>query len=114
LLNSLRKNAKGICLMLLCAICLCMGQLLLKFAADDFNLVYAFAGLAICGLGAVMMVLAYRHGDLTVLQPINSTSLIFALFAAAIVLHEPIGVVQIIGVCSIIAGVFLIGGSDNK
>lgn len=113
MIESLRKNAKGICLMLFCSICLCLGQLSWKLM-QEFNIIYLLVGFAFCGLGAIFMILAYRFGELSVLQPINSASFIFSLILAALVLHEVITVWQIIGVIVIICGIILIGGSDKK
>jgi undecaprenyl phosphate-alpha-L-ara4N flippase subunit ArnE len=70
---------------------------------------YLFSGFAIFGLGAALMIFAYRYGELSVLQPLNSMSYVYSLFLGSIVFHENITISKIIGVVAIIAGVLLLG-----
>jgi undecaprenyl phosphate-alpha-L-ara4N flippase subunit ArnE len=55
------------------------------------------------------MILAYRYGELSVLQPINSMSYVYSLFLGYAVFHEVITVFKIIGVVAIVLGVILLG-----
>jgi undecaprenyl phosphate-alpha-L-ara4N flippase subunit ArnE len=116
MLNSLKKNAKGIALMTLCAICLAGGQLIWKLMpqAGNSRLLYLLGGFIIYGCGALSMLLAYRFGELSVLQPMNSLSYVFALIFGASVLGENIGVLKIMGVAIIIVGVVFIGGGSES
>jgi undecaprenyl phosphate-alpha-L-ara4N flippase subunit ArnE len=103
-----KKFIKGIFLMLLCSFCLCLGQLIWKLM-PGFNWVYLASGFAVFVLGALLMILAYRYGELSVLQPINSMSYVYSLFLGHIVFHEDITVFKTIGVIIIISGVLLLG-----
>ena len=126
MLESLKKNGKGIILMLISALSLSVGQLLWKFAnvsalVAEINgfgsLVKIFLALLpgsiIYGLGALVMTIALGYGELSILQPINSMSYVFALILSAIFLTEHISWVTIIGIFVIIAGVVTIGGSSK-
>ena len=113
MLESLKRNSKGISLMLVCSVCLASGQLLWKLF-HTHGIIMLLAGFAVYAVGALAMITAYRYGELSVLQPVNSTSYIFSLLLAALVLREPIGALKIIGVASIICGVIFIGGGSER
>jgi undecaprenyl phosphate-alpha-L-ara4N flippase subunit ArnE len=76
------------------------------------NWLYLVSGFAVFCLGAVLMILSYRNGELSVLQPINSMSYVYSLFLGYVVFHEVITVSSIIGVAVIISGVILLGHSS--
>jgi undecaprenyl phosphate-alpha-L-ara4N flippase subunit ArnE len=103
-----QKTIKGILLMLLCSFCLCLGQLVWKLM-PGFNWLYLLSGFAIFGLGAVLMIISYRYGELSVLQPINSMTYVYSLFLGYFVFYEEITVFKIAGVVAIMTGVILLG-----
>ena len=113
--NSFQKNKKGIALMLFSSLCVCLGQLFWKLAAagDSTNIVYLLCGFVLYGVGAVIMILAYRYGSLSVLQPMLAANYIFAPIIAKIVLDEAISLTRIFGILVIIVGILLIGGGDD-
>jgi undecaprenyl phosphate-alpha-L-ara4N flippase subunit ArnE len=78
-----------------------------------FSWLYLLSGFAVFGIGAVLMILSYRHGELSVLQPINSVSYVFSLFLGYFIFHEIITFAKIIGVVIIISGVVLLGRGTN-
>ena len=106
------QKQTGILLMLLCAACICLGQLVWKLM-PGYNLIYLLSGFAIYAFGALSMVFAYRYGELSVLQPINSISYVFSSILAFFILQENIPLVNIAGILLIITGVFVIGRSSS-
>ena len=108
----LRKKYIGILLMLLCAVCLCLGQLIWK-VMPGYNFPNVILGFIIYAIGALFMILAYRYGELSALQPINSMSYVFSTILAIIVLGEKILPVQFMGIILIICGVVIIGASTH-
>jgi undecaprenyl phosphate-alpha-L-ara4N flippase subunit ArnE len=98
----------AILLMLLCAACLCLGQLIWKLM-PGYNLIYLLGGFAIYASGALSMILAYRYGELSVLQPINSMSYVFSTIITVFILHEKLPLVNIAGIALIVSGVIVIG-----
>jgi len=94
--------------MILCAACICLGQLLWKLM-PGYNMVFLLGGFAIYGLGSLLMILAYRHGELSVLQPMNSMSYVFSTILAILILHESVVFINIVGIFLIIGGVITIG-----
>ncbi len=127
MIESLKKNKKGILLMLVSALSLAVGQLLWKFAdlSDIGTKIQSFSGIVslvlaiapgfiVYAIGALVMTIALGSGELSVLQPVNSMSYVFALILSAIFLpQEKITVLMVIGVFVIMAGVVMIGGGSK-
>ena len=111
--ESFRKNRKGIVLMLFSSMCVCLGQLLWKLSTEG-NLFFMFAGFVLYGLGALIMIIAYRYGKLSVLQPMLSMNYVLSICLGTIILNENISVLKVLGIIVIICGVILIGGGDEE
>lgn len=113
MIESIRMNKKGILLMLVSSICVCIGQLLWKLSAEK-GIIVMLAGFAFYGVGALVMIMAYRFGKLSVLQPMLSLNYVLSIILAAVVLKESITLTKCIGVLVIISGVILIAGGDRE
>ena len=85
MIESFQKNKKGILLMLISSICVCVGQLLWKISAEK-GFPIMLAGFCFYGLGALIMIIAYKYGKLSVLQPMLSLNYVLSIILAAIVL----------------------------
>lgn len=112
MLQSFKKNKIGIGLMLLSALFACLGQMFWKLSATK-GIWFLLIGFVFYAVGALIMLIAYRHGSLSVLQPMLSVNYIITLILAHFVLHETITPARIIGIAVIMVGVFLIGGGDE-
>lgn len=113
MIESFKANQKGILLMLMSSICVCIGQLLWKLSAEQGILVMLI-GFCFYGVGALIMLAAYRFGSLSVLQPMLSLNYVLSIILAALILKENITILKCIGVLVIIGGVVLIAGGDEK
>ena len=126
MLDSLKRNWKGMVLMLISALTLSIGSFLWKLAdlGDAAAAAPSIAGLwgiflkilpgfIVYVIGAAVMTVALGYGELSVLQPLNCMSYVFALIISAIFLTEPITPVMLLGIAVIITGVILIGGSSK-
>ena len=111
--ESFRKNRKGIVLMLFSSICVCLGQLLWKLSTEG-NLLLMFTGFVLYGLGAFIMIIAYRYGKLSVLQPMLSMNYVLSICLGVMILNESVTILKVIGIIVIICGVILIGGGDEE
>ncbi len=113
MLESLKRNRKGILIMLCSSLFACIGQLLWKLGA-----VYGFGliilGFGFYGVGALLMLFAYRFGSVSVLQPVMSMNYVLSVVLGAIVLKESVTILKVIGVLVIMIGVHLIGGGEEK
>jgi undecaprenyl phosphate-alpha-L-ara4N flippase subunit ArnE len=98
--------------MILSSIYVCIGQLFWKLSVGGLWL-YVFIGFCLYGLGALLMIAAYKFGSLSVLQPILSLNYIFAVFLGYLVLGESLTMRKCIGILIITASVIVIGSSKE-
>ena len=109
---SARRVSPGVPIMLLSAVCACVGQLLWKLSAERGPWVL-LAGFALYGLGALLMLVAYRYGKLSVLQPMLATNYALSALLAVFCLGETLTLLRVLGIAVVTLGVVLIGGSDR-
>jgi len=99
-------------------------QVLLKFGTIHLKLHPTFAGLltdfpliggmALYGIGAALMVIALRHGELSVLYPLISLSYVWVAVLSVVVFGEMMNIYKITGICAIMAGVAVLGSGAHK
>ncbi len=94
--ESFEKNKKGIVLMLTAAV------------------LFLICGFALYGVGAVIMLLAYRYGSVSVLQPMMSANYVLSAILGFLVLQEKISALKVVGIIIITSGVILIAGGDAE
>ncbi len=82
------------------------GHVTALLLATDFPLIF---GLALYGIGAALMVLALRHGELSVLYPLISLSYVWVAILSVTVFGEAMNPYKIGGVCVIMLGVGVLG-----
>lgn len=105
-----------IALVLITAFLAAVGQLLFKWGAASISSDFwswllnwpLIAGLALHGVGFVLLVVALKHGNLSILYPFLATSYIWVSLLSVRFLGEPFSTVQWIGVAFIIGGISLI------
>lgn len=114
-----KKNMKlAMFLILSAALMSSLGQLAWKFGADASSNVTAILlygiGFIAAGLGMVILMIAFRFGDVSILQPMMSIGFAMSIFFGAIFLNEPITLAKVIGTLFIIAGSALLGFEGGK
>ena len=109
---SIERNKKGILLMIASSLCVCIGQLFWKLAASQ-SIIVLLLGFCFYGVGALVMIYAYRFGKLSVLQPMLSMNYALSIILGAATLNEKITALKLIGVAVITCGVILIAGGDD-
>lgn len=95
----------SVILMIVCAVCLCAGQLIWKLYDNAFALI---CGFAIYGFGALSMLCAYRLGRVSMLQPINSVSYIISAVVGALLFNETITWQKTVGIILVLIGVIIL------
>ena len=76
---------------------------------------YLIGGLLLYGIGAILMIISFRGGEVSVLYPIIATSYIWVSFLSIFFLGEKLNAFRWIGVVTIIAGIVSISyGSREK
>lgn len=66
------------------------------------------AGLALYGIGAVLWLFVLGRVQLSLAYPFVGLGFILTMLAGAIVLHEPVGAVRVVGTLLIVAGCVLV------
>lgn len=113
MIESLQKNKKGILLMLSSSGCACVGQLLWKISANK-GIIFLLLGFCFYAMGALLMIVAYKFGKLSVLQPMLSLNYVLSIILGYLVLNESVTILKCMGVLVIIAGVLMIVGGDEE
>ena len=106
-----KHQAYGILLMLVCVICLCMGQFIWKKYDGIIALV---SGFIVYGIGALAMLVALGFGKLSVLQPINSLSIVLSAILGYFFFEEQLTPLRIIGIVIIMTGVIILTRGSEK
>ena len=70
-------------------------------------------GLVLYGFGSVLMILALRHGELSVLYPLISLSYVWVAILSVVIFHEAMTPLKIAGIATIIGGVATLGRGDR-
>ena len=68
-----------------------------------------FAGYALYALVTAIMILALRHGELSVVWPIISLSYVWVAILSVLIFHETMNPAKVGGIAVIIGGVALMG-----
>ncbi|MEE9138122.1 MAG: EamA family transporter [candidate division NC10 bacterium] len=105
-----------IVLVLITALLAAVGQLFFKWGAGsvssnlwDWVLNWSLiVGLALHGVGFVLLVVALKHGNLSILYPVLATSYVWVALLSVRFLGEPFSTTQWIGTALIIGGISLI------
>lgn len=105
----------GIILMVLSSMCTCTGQLMWKLATNgESKLFYYLLGFILYGLGAIVMIIAFRFGELSILHPMLSVGFVLSIILGAIFVAEKISVGKILGIIFIVIGMIFLGHSAKK
>ena len=113
MIASIKKNLHGIMLMVISALMASFGQMFWKLFHTE-GLWSLVLGFTLYACGALVMIIAYRYGNLSVLQPMLCLSYIFAIFIAVFILHEQMTPMKLSGIAVVVFGVVMIAGGDSS
>lgn len=108
-----KQLIQGIIIMMLSAILTACGQLFWKLSAGHFNLLM-IVGFICYGCGAMLMIVAFSKGEISILHPIMSVGYIISIILAYIVLDEPLSIQKILGIIIIMIGIYIIARGERK
>lgn len=104
-------------------ICTVIGNLLLKVGSGrggvggvwPFNLLnaYTFLGAISFGMAMILYLMVLKRTPLHLAQSIFALQFVLVIFAAHLVLGEPIGTYRWMGIALIAAGLFVVAASPN-
>ncbi|MEM3127227.1 MAG: EamA family transporter [Candidatus Woesearchaeota archaeon] len=109
-------------IVLLCTILTSSAQVSWKYGADKLVieptallLNYSlWLGFLFYGMGALLLIYALKYGELSVLYPVIATSYIWVALSSAFLFAEPLSLVKISGILTIVFGVSLISYGSRK
>jgi len=109
-------------LMVLTTIFTSLAQVFYKFGADRLqpNLISIITnlplitGMALYIIGAVIMIIAFRGGEVSVLYPIIATSYIWVSLLSVYFFNETLNILRWIGIFIIIAGIIFISTGSKQ
>ena len=112
----------AIAIIIACTIFTSIGSILLKKGVDRFSYSMqgfldaypVIIGLAFYFVGFILLTVAFKHGELSVLFPFVSLSFVWVGMSSYFILHEKITLSEVLGVTAIITGVVLIGLSSRR
>lgn len=99
--------------MLLASLLVAMGQFFWKFSYGHSPF-YLIAGFFVYGFGALLMIIAFRYGKLSVVHPVLSMSYVFGVAISYFGLREILAWHQYTGIAVIMMGVSMIAGGDRE
>ncbi|MBU0580501.1 MAG: EamA family transporter [Candidatus Margulisbacteria bacterium] len=113
-----------IMLMIICTIFTSTAQILYKTGANNLKLDFMsiitnwplILGLILYGLGAGLVIIALKEGNVTVLYPIITSSYVWVTIASSYIFHEIISKTRWLGIILIILGILMItlGEKDKE
>jgi drug/metabolite transporter (DMT)-like permease len=84
---------------------------LIRVLVTDYPLII---GLVMYGFGSILMILALRHGELSVLYPVISLSYVWVAILSVLIFHESMNPIKVAGIATIILGVAILGRGASK
>ncbi len=71
-------------------------------------------GLVLYGLSTVLLVLALRHGDLSMVYPVIALTFVWVTILSALMFGESMNAYKLSGIAIIIAGVSILGAGAHR
>lgn len=118
-----RTQKRAMALMVLCTIFTSLGQILWKMGVNqiDFSNIITYfnipflLGFVSYGLGAVLMIIAFRRGELSVLYPIVATSYVWvSLISPRLFPTDFMNAWKWAGVITILVSVSILGWASSR
>jgi multidrug transporter EmrE-like cation transporter len=120
--DAARSRRKAILLVFSCTILGAAAQLLMKVGMSHFAPTVAsiltnvplIAGYVLYGINTLMLVLALREGELSMLYPIIALTYVWVTLLSYMLLNEPENLYKNLGIATIVIGVAVLGRGGKK
>ena len=86
----------------------------LIFSSQILTLWPIVAGFASYGIGAVLMILAFKGGEVTVIYPIVATSYVWVVLMSSLVFGEPLNTLKVLGSLVLVLGIFFVARGSRS
>jgi multidrug transporter EmrE-like cation transporter len=127
LADSASARRRSLALVFCCTVLGAMAQVLMKSGATTVQRpglaavvigivtnIRLFAGYALYGLSTVLLVVALREGELSLLYPVIALTYVWVTVLSFVLFHETINPFKMAGIIIIVAGVTVLGRSNPK
>ncbi len=90
------------------------GDGILDILIGIFSNPVMFAGYALYGLSALLMIAALKYGELSILYPIIAMTYVWVTILSVVMYSESMSLLKLTGLSSIVVGVGILGSSSNS
>jgi multidrug transporter EmrE-like cation transporter len=125
LLDRISQRTRSLLLVFACSLIGAAAQVLMKIGTRGlppagnfvdtiigiFTNPYLFTGYSLYGISAVLLILALRHAELSILYPVLSLTYVWVAILSVVLFHEPMPVLRILGIATVVTGVAILGRS---
>ncbi len=75
---------------------------------------WLFSGYALYGVSTVLLVLALRHGQLSLLYPVFAMTYVWVTILSVVVFHDSMNAFKLAGIATIVGGIAVLGRGPSK
>jgi len=112
----MKQKTGAVILVIITTFLTSVAQILYKIGADKLTIsisgillnYHLTIGIVLYMLGSVLLILAFRKGEVSILFPIVATSYIWVLILSTVFLNEQMNILKILGILFIIFGISII------
>jgi multidrug transporter EmrE-like cation transporter len=72
---------------------------------------YLFTGYSLYGLSTILLILALRHGELSILYPVFALTYVWVAILSVVIFQEQMPPMRILGIATVVCGVAVLGRS---
>lgn len=72
-----------------------------------------FAGFSMYGVSMVLLVMALRHGELSLLYPVFALTYVWVAILSVVILHESMNAFKLAGIAIIVGGIAVLGKGSS-
>ena len=72
-----------------------------------------FAGYAMYGISTVLLILALRHGQLSLLYPVFAMTYVWVTILSVLIFHESMNGFKLAGIATIVGGIAVLGRGQS-
>ena len=121
------QKRRSLWLVFCCTLFGAAAQILIKSGANTFNAnptvaemigriftnMPLFTGYAFYGISTVMLVVALRHGELSLLYPVIALTFVWVTILSVMVFHDSMNPLKLTGITIIVGGVAILGRGSH-
>jgi multidrug transporter EmrE-like cation transporter len=110
-------------LVFFCTLIGAVSQVLIKWGAHGLTSISPvamlaspplFLGYALYGVNTILLVVALRNAELSLLYPIIALTYVWVAGLSVVIFHEPLNPFKVVGIAAIVAGVGVLGRGGRQ